>query len=122
MKQLLDKKEILLNTNKLQEIGKLAGNLAHEINNPLGIISGYASILAKDHNNLVELPKEKATKYIQAIEKNVVRIKKIIFGMLRLSYQSPNNQLDTDSLSLIITDIVNVSQLNSNHRHIEFSS
>ena len=34
--------EIINHTTKLQEIGKLAGNLAHEINNPLGIISGYA--------------------------------------------------------------------------------
>lgn len=114
-------KEILLNTNKLQEIGKLAGNLAHEINNPLGIISGYTSILAKHHNELVELPEEKVTKYLEAIEKNVIRIKKIIFGMLRLSYQSPTDQLETDHLSLILTDIVNVSQLNSEHRHIEFS-
>ena len=114
-------KEILLHTNKLQEIGKLAGNLAHEINNPLGIISGYANILSKHNEGQVQLQPERLTKYIDSIEKNVIRIKRIISGMLRLSYQSSTNHLETDNLSLTINDIINVSQLNSEHRHISFS-
>ena len=110
--------EIISHTTKLQEIGKLAGNLAHEINNPLGIITGYAGILVKDDEGNVKLGKDRRTKYLKAIESNVARIKNTITGMLRLSYKNPNTDLEEDDLKQVIYDIVNISKLNSQNNHI----
>lgn len=41
-------KETVLQNEKLKEMGRLAAFLAHEIQNPLSAISGYATLLASD--------------------------------------------------------------------------
>jgi len=38
----------LIQQNKLASLGQLAGSIAHELNNPLSIIIGYAQVLIKD--------------------------------------------------------------------------
>jgi PAS domain S-box-containing protein len=44
------KQAMLCHTEKLAAIGLLSAGLAHEINNPMGNILGYAKLMLKDHS------------------------------------------------------------------------
>jgi len=51
--------------DRLNELGKMAATVAHEIKNPLGAIRGYASLLSKDLEDSGKL-KEKADYILEA--------------------------------------------------------
>jgi signal transduction histidine kinase len=63
----------LIQTERLAALGQLSAKLAHEINNPLGIIKNYLTILCR---SLKE--KDKRKEYIRHIKSEVNRITKII--------------------------------------------
>lgn len=102
----------LIHTEKLASIGTLAAGMAHEINNPLAIISGYLEIMGNDvssssNNNFNA---EKMTKYIGKQKEAVKRIANIVNG-LRLSVRPDNSdtiqvdfhRLINETLSIIET-------------------
>jgi len=66
--------------DRLSALGRLTAGIAHEINNPLGIISNYVQILARNP----ELPGE-MQKDIQIIEDEIHRASEIIKGLLNFS-------------------------------------
>ena len=68
----------LIRSEKLASIGRLAAGLAHEINNPLGVILGYARILKKKADP--ELAED-----LGVIEEETLRCKEIVEGLLDLS-------------------------------------
>ena len=70
------KTEELVHASKLASLGKMAGGVAHEINNPLAIINGYA--LELRHRLLKNKDFDQNTERIlQAIHSNVKRISNI---------------------------------------------
>lgn len=72
-----EEKAKTIHASKLSTLGEMAGGIAHEINNPLAIIHGYAEILtrqlSKDAINIEKL-KDVALK----IQKTINRIEKIV--------------------------------------------
>jgi len=87
----------LMRNEKLASIGTLAAGIAHEINNPLAIISGYLEIMISDltgaGNNTPSI--DKTLSYIEKQKKAITRMANIVKG-LRLSARP-----DTDDKSLI---------------------
>jgi two-component system NtrC family sensor kinase len=70
--------ERLVQTEKLAGIGRLAAGIAHEINNPLGVILGYTRLLRKKaQGSLAE--------DLGVIEEETLRCKEIVEGLLDLS-------------------------------------
>jgi two-component system NtrC family sensor kinase len=63
---------------KLAGIGRLAAGLAHEINNPLAVILGYARLLSRRSDGA-------AREDLQVIEEETLRAKGIVDGLLDLS-------------------------------------
>ncbi len=74
----------LVQSEKLASIGQLAAGVAHEINNPLGVILGFTQVILKrlPENDLLRKP-------LSSIEREGLRCKKIIQGLLDFSRRSP---------------------------------
>lgn len=69
---------------RLASIGEMAGGIAHEINNPLTIISGKARMIARAlDKESIDIPQVK--EHCNKIESTVTRISKIIIGLKNFS-------------------------------------
>lgn len=75
----------LIEAGKLAAVGELAGNVAHEINNPVGIISGKARLLLSDR--LAEMTEPVASE-LNKITEAADRVARIAQGLL--SYCRPS--------------------------------
>ncbi len=70
----------LIQQNKLASLGELAGSIAHELNNPLSIILGFAQVLMKDGSL-----GEESRKGVENIFEAANRSKSIITNMLEFA-------------------------------------
>ena len=71
---------LIVQSEKMAAIGQLAGGVAHEINNPLGVILGFAQNIARriKEGDPLELP-------IKSIEREAVRCKNLVHDLLTFS-------------------------------------
>ena len=100
--------EQLAQTAKMAAIGQLSAGIAHELRNPLGVISSSAYFL-KEHAQ--GLPQD-VHKHLSIIERNIVRSESIIKGLLDFS-KSPDsfstkvngNDLLKEGLSMLEEEI-----------------
>jgi two-component system NtrC family sensor kinase len=72
----------LIQAEKLAALGRLAGGLAHEINNPLAAILSFSQLLKADGNH-----SDEDLEALNFIESNALRCKRIIQSMLHFSRQ-----------------------------------
>jgi two-component system, NtrC family, sensor kinase len=79
---LRDHQEKLVQSEKLAGIGRLAAGVAHEINNPLGVILGYTKLLQKRADPAV-------ADDLRIIEDETLRCREIVEGLLDLSRPLP---------------------------------
>lgn len=84
-----------LDRERLAAVGRLAAGVAHEINNPLSVIHGYAKLLAKD------LSGEAATD-LAAILEETERAREIVTGLIDLSrpWRAGDEAIALDALVL----------------------
>lgn len=87
--------------NRFKSLGIMAGGVAHEINNPLMIIAGNATVLAKilEKEN-VHNPR--AFESIGKINKTVERISRIVKGLLALSRDPSQDPFETNQFKNIV--------------------
>jgi signal transduction histidine kinase len=88
----------LVESEKLAGIGRLAAGVAHEINNPLAVILGYARLMQKRAQGT---EKEE----LRIIEEEAVRARDIVEGLLDLSRPIPPGHERVD-LRWVCDDVV----------------
>jgi signal transduction histidine kinase len=97
--------EALRHSEKLAGMGQLSAGIAHELNNPLGVITMYSNILRE------ELPEDNQMhKDLELIVEQADRCRKIVGGLLNFARKNQVNLDETDigklaehSISSVIT-------------------
>jgi hypothetical protein len=74
--RLLEEQTLVVRTEKMASVGRLAAGIAHEIGNPLGAINGYTHILRR------RLRANGLDDELDAIERETTRIDRIVRGLL----------------------------------------
>ncbi|MBA4392812.1 MAG: hypothetical protein C0407_04580 [Desulfobacca sp.] len=100
----------LAHTEKLASLGSLAAGVAHEINNPLGVILGYCDYM------LDKIPPEdKVHKILEKIERQGNHCKKIVENLLSFSRYTEHS----DTISDINANLENVVAVAENNLMIK---
>lgn len=90
-------------TAKLASLGEMAGGIAHEINNPLGIIMGASSMIER-HVDKEVIDRGALKKLSQSIVNTTERISKIIRSLKNLSRDGDQDPFQRVDLSQVLED------------------
>ena len=99
---LMQAQKEIVQAEKLASVGRLSSGIAHEIGNPIGIISGYIELLKQD-----DIADGDKKEFILRTEKEINRINTIIKQLLDFSRPS-RDSLTPVSVHKIIEDTMNV--------------
>lgn len=87
-----EKSSELVRSERLASVGFLAAGVAHEINNPLNIMSGYAELCLRKLEKDAPTAKEEAAKALTIITEETFRCKRIIEKLLSLTRGGDDTQ------------------------------
>ncbi len=94
---------LVVQQSKLASLGEMAGGVAHEINNPLAIISGYAGRIKKRLTAL-EPRDEMMLKDITMIFDTSMRIAKIVAGLRTFSRNAQKDPFVLTNMADVVTE------------------
>lgn len=105
-----EQQTLLVTSSRLSAIGELAGSIAHEINNPLGIVKGYSEQLQKLIGR-EPLDLERVQKGALKISETIDRMSRIISSLRRLSYEGQGEPFEISDLVQVVDDTLAVCRL-----------
>ncbi|RLB07923.1 MAG: PAS domain-containing sensor histidine kinase [Deltaproteobacteria bacterium] len=107
IKDITHRKEIekhMLRADKLASLGKLSAGLAHEINNPLGMILGYTQLLLR-----YEKPETQRYSDLKIIEKHVRNCKAIVEDLLNFARSTETKKIESN-INELLRDVLKVME------------
>lgn len=96
-------------TAKLCSLGEMAAGVAHEINNPLAIISGRVTQIEKIIKS-DEIDKSKLSDYLNSIKTTTQRIASIVQGMKSFSRDGAKDSIEKINLITVIKETLSFCQ------------
>jgi PAS domain S-box-containing protein len=99
--------EKLINSSKMVALGEMAGGIAHEINNPLTIIKGYADLISLQMAK-GSITSEEAIRMAKQISETSSRIARIIQGLKNLSRESQESEIRVHEIGEILDDALSI--------------
>lgn len=106
---IIDQTIKLVHTSRLAVLGELSTGIAHEINNPLTIISGSSQMLNRASQNGT-LSNDFVIRYFQKIDKSVDRISKIVKGLKHFANQSDSRPKEKVEIQEIVDETTQFCQ------------
>ena len=101
-RELKEAREVVLRSEKLSSLGRLAAGVAHEVGNPLGSIMGYTDLLKPS----VEKD-QKGCDYLDRIEDEISRVHHIVRDLLDFS-RPAGDQLEPVDVNTIVSEAVSL--------------
>ncbi len=95
-KELADTKQALKQSEKLASMGQVSAGIAHELNNPLGIINLYSSVLKEELEKGSEIYED-----IKIIDEQAERCKKVVGGLLNFARKNQVKLTETNIIKFI---------------------
>jgi PAS domain S-box-containing protein len=94
-----------IQVSKMASLGEMAGGIAHEINNPLSIIKGQASLLDKISNKqMTNESTVKMEKSLSIIHGTIDRIKAIVDSLKKFSRDGSTEAFRSEDASSIVQE------------------
>ena len=106
--------EKLIDSEKFAGLGQLAGNVTQQLNNPLTVILGYASLL--EETSMLPPQERKA---VEAILVEARRMRATLESLTRVARRQ-NDQMDTISVSELLADMEQLHRSEFLSRSIDF--
>jgi two-component system NtrC family sensor kinase len=103
LRELQETQGKLLQSSKMCALGEMAGGIAHEINNPLAIISGSVEQLQR-RLQADPINREEAKVALARIQKTVTRIANIVKGLLTFSRDGNHDPYQNVRAKSIVDD------------------
>lgn len=100
--ELASAREALRQSEKLAHMGQLSAGIAHELNNPLGVITMYSNLLLDD------APDDQMRNDLQLIVEQAERCRKIVGGLLNFARKNQLRLVETDVEMLVNRSIQSV--------------
>lgn len=104
----------MLQSEKLSAVGQLAAGVAHEINNPLGIILGFSQTI----KNQIP-PTDSARMGLEFIEKEALRCKDLVQNLLVFSRASQTEQHEEIDFNATIADALSLVNAQGRVKNVE---
>lgn len=86
----------LQRADKLASLGQISTGIAHEINNPLGVMLGYTQLLLRDHTLGTQIHED-----LKTIEKHARNCKTIVEDLLAFARGAPTTKYPTNVNDLL---------------------
>ncbi len=113
-KKVQERTAALLHAEKMAALGRMAGGVAHEINNPLGGILAFTQVLLRDDND-----DPSRVEALEAIQTCSVRCKTIVDNLLSFSRKPALEALGYTSMKQIIDGALGIARLHPRARAVE---
>lgn len=114
---LVDFQKRLIVSNKFVALGEMSGGIAHEINNPLAVILGKASVLQRKLRS-GNVSSEDLINDLKKIEHTAERISKIVRGLKNFSRSGEMDPMVPTPIAEILEDVLNLCQDKLNHHGV----
>jgi len=114
-RELEDAQTQLIQSEKMAGIGQLAAGVAHELNNPLGGILGYAQFALekmdkKDLDNLTIKDYQAFKRYLRDIETQTRRCKAIVQNLLKFSRSSSKVEFQDININEVLEETLTFTE------------
>ena len=120
LRKLIKIQNSLIGQSKMAALGEMAAEIAHEINNPLAIIQGKSQLML-ERMSAGPIDKEKLARDLELIERNSLRIQKIINSSKALARKSEKDPYEYFSILKIVEESFEICKERFQKQHFELT-